>query len=290
MSQHTKYRWEVADGDAKGEVQGQKGQRILRMVRIVLGSILILVSLVSAVSAIGFMSEYSGDSPVPRFVTHAAISHAVMWGVIGLLLVLFGGRAVRRRRLVVDLAREMKSNTGQINIMQIVQKAKTDEGTVRKLIVKHSLDGYVAAERSIPEAAETVDGGSFDPLAWHVACVNCKAWFDQRPKRSGVLGFRLFQCPECKREVVYPLTNGLRLFYLVLGMLVGLPALFMTFINIMVIVEEGNPNSIGGYRFFVPGALGFAGILSLCGFVKDEVIRRKLRVLDKRYGTQGKGK
>ncbi|MDO8772337.1 MAG: hypothetical protein Q7K57_27275 [Burkholderiaceae bacterium] len=80
----------------------------------------------------------------------------------------------------------------------------------------------------------------------NAVCPHCKHQFTAIPKRS-FLGFQKLTCPECKENVVYPLTSGYRTTYWVL-------LVFM----VLSIVGSFSRGEIG-----VPGGLGIAVAIAL---------------------------
>lgn len=85
-------------------------------------------------------------------------------------------------------------------------------------------------------------------------CPHCKARFNATPKRT-FLGFQKLACPECKRDLVYPLTRGYRIAYCVLVVLM-----------VLSIVGSFSRGEIG-----VPGGLGIAVAIAL---IRDWTIKK----------------
>ena len=97
-------------------------------------------------------------------------------------------------------------------------------------------------------------------------CPHCEARFNALPKRT-FLGFQKFVCPECKKNVVYPLTTGYRTTYWVLFVLMVL--------SIIGAFSRG--------EYGVPGGLGIAVAIAL---IRDRSI--KIRVAERAQLAPGK--
>ncbi len=100
------------------------------------------------------------------------------------------------------------------------------------------------------------------PRGSEYACTECYATFDHpvAPKRS-FLGFPRLKCPQCGREIRYPLTEGYRTFYWVF--IVGLSGASLCTILLQA-------------RYaFLPGVLWFAAIWALMG---DAALKSKTRM------------
>lgn len=94
------------------------------------------------------------------------------------------------------------------------------------------------------------------PTPIDAVCPNCKACFKATPKRT-FLGFQRLVCPECKKDVVYPLTGGYRTTYWVLFVF-------------MVLAMIG---SFARGEFGVPGGLGIAVAIAL---IRDWSIKNRV--------------
>jgi hypothetical protein len=83
---------------------------------------------------------------------------------------------------------------------------------------------------------------------------SCGHQFRARPTRS-FLAFQKMNCPKCSKDVMYPLTNGYRITYWVIVVL-------------MIIAFFG---SLGSGQIAMPGLLGFAAIIAL---IRDSKLRK----------------
>jgi hypothetical protein len=91
-------------------------------------------------------------------------------------------------------------------------------------------------------------------------CSHCRTRFNSLPKRT-FLGFQKFSCPECKEDVVYPLTPGYRMTYWILF------ALMMFSIT----------SALAHGKFGVPGVLGIAVVIAL---IRDWRIKNRVAAND----------
>ena len=91
-------------------------------------------------------------------------------------------------------------------------------------------------------------------------CRECHTRFRAQPKRT-FLGFQRFICPNCSREVIYPLTPGYRVTYWV----------FVVFMILVITINL----AMGNVAF--PGLIGLAMIWALD---KDRRIRKEVRAAE----------
>ena len=87
-------------------------------------------------------------------------------------------------------------------------------------------------------------------------CSSCGHQFRAFPKRT-FLSFQKMRCPNCKKDVVYPLTRGYRTTYWVI--------LVLLLVAVVVNLSNGQPT--------YPGLLGFAAVYAL---VEDARIRKSV--------------
>ena len=92
------------------------------------------------------------------------------------------------------------------------------------------------------------------PIA--AVCPHCEGGFTAIPNRT-FLGFQKLTCPECKGNVIFPLTSGYRTTYWVVFVFMVL-GIFASF-------------SEGGFAF--PGGLGIAVVIAL---VRDSIIKKRV--------------
>lgn len=102
-----------------------------------------------------------------------------------------------------------------------------------------------ASSHEIAKAEKTRESG---PRGDDFVCTECHAAFTrQRPLNRSFLGFVRFICPQCGKNVLYPLTNGYRAFYWV----------FVAAVSVLCVVMFLQGNIV------LPGALVIAAIIAL---------------------------
>ena len=90
----------------------------------------------------------------------------------------------------------------------------------------------------------------------NAVCPHCFTQFSETPK-SSFLGFQKLVCPNCKEDVVYPLTRGYRITYWVL------------FVYMLLSVVVALSNGEIGF----PGGMGIAVMIAL---VRDKILKSRV--------------